>query len=327
LRTVFLGSAPFATPVLAHLLGSRHVPSLVVTPPDRRSGRGRKLKRSAVATLAEEAGVALLQPESTRSPEFLERLASEEADVFLVVSYGELLREEFLSLPRIVSLNIHPSLLPRHRGATPVQAAILSGDEETGVSLQKVVLELDAGDVLASVRTRVEPGETAGELAERLADLSGPLAVEGLDAIAEDRARWVPQDPDGVTLCRKLDKESGRMDLGRSAEELARHVRAMNPWPMARTRLFEAPGGEGGADGGDHGEGRELAVLRAAAVDGPDGLASATPGEIAAEEGRFLVATGAGWLELFEVQAAGKRALPADVFLRGARLGGGARLG
>ena len=152
MKYVFLGSPPFAVSILAHLLDSPYRPSLVVTPPARRRGRGRKQAESPVAELADDVGIPLLQPETVRDPAVIERLAAEEADVFLVASYGEFLREEFLSLPREACLNVHPSLLPRWRGATPVQAAILAGDEETGTTIQRVVLELDAGDVLVQKR-------------------------------------------------------------------------------------------------------------------------------------------------------------------------------
>ena len=153
MRLVFLGSPPFATTVLEHLFASEFRPELIVTPPARRQGRGRKLGDSLVAELAHAADIDCLQPESVRDEAFLERLRAVEADVFLVVSYGELLRQEFLDIPREVNLNVHPSLLPRWRGASPIQAAIRAGDAETGVSIQKVVLELDAGDVSCSARS------------------------------------------------------------------------------------------------------------------------------------------------------------------------------
>ena len=193
-----------------------------MTPPARRRGRGRKTQASPVATLAEEAGLPLLQPETVRDEEFLARLRAVEADVFLVVSYGELLRQEFLDIPREECLNVHPSLLPRWRGATPIQTAILEGDAETGVSIQRVVLALDAGDVLAAVHTPIEAGETAGELAERLAELSGELVVQALQSLADGSAVFTPQDEADVTHCKKLQKEDGSVDWSRPAEALVR---------------------------------------------------------------------------------------------------------
>jgi len=309
LRFCFLGSPPFATPVLAHLATSRFRPELVVTPPPRRRGRGRKEAESELAELASDAGLALEQPESVRDPAFLDRLRAVEADWFLVVSYGELLREEFLELPREGSLNVHPSLLPRWRGATPIPATIAAGDEETGVSLQRVVLELDAGDVLLQKRTPVLPGETAGELYGRLSALSGELCVEAFEELDAGTARFTPQDPELVTHCKKLTKEDGHLDWRRPAVELERHVRAMNPWPGSHTALPD---------------GKPFAVWRAHVVPGIP--ASSEPGTLVKVSERLLVATGEGVLELDQVQLAGKRALAAGEFLRGARLEVGQRL-
>jgi methionyl-tRNA formyltransferase len=310
-RVVFLGSPPFATPILARLLASPWRPSLVLTPPGRARGRGRQADESELAALARAAGegVELLEAETLRSGPALARLCAAEADVFLVASYGELLRQEVLDLPRHACLNVHPSLLPRHRGATPVQAAILAGDQETGTTIQRVVLALDAGDVLVQRRTPILPGETAGELSARLAELSAEAASEALELVARGAARYQPQDPAGVTVCKRLSKEDGRIDWARPALELERHVRAMNPWPLAATAL---PGGA------------PLLVHRASLAPGDP---RAAPGTLLEAGARLVVATGEGALELTEVQAAGKRALPAAEFQRGARLAPGQRLG
>jgi len=309
-RYVFLGSPPFATPILAHLLTAGSRPELVVTPPARPRGRGRRTGSSAVAELAQVAGVPVLQPESVRDERFLEELSSIEADVFLVASYGELLRRSFLDLPREACLNVHPSLLPRHRGATPVQSAILAGDRVTGVTIQKVVLELDAGDVLCAAETEVRAGETAGELFDRLVQLSGPLAARALDRIASGEAVYTPQDPERVTHCKKLAKEDGRIDWARPAQEIDRHVRGMNPWPLAFTTL---PGGD------------TLGVHRALTLPVPD--PGAEPGTLLAAQDRLVVACAGSAVELLMVQPANRRAMAAADFLRGARLAVGAKLG
>lgn len=309
MRLVFLGSPPFATPVLARLIDSRFRPLCVVTQPARAQGRGRKLGESEVAVRTRQAGIELLEPESVREPAVLARLAALEPDVFLVVSYGEILRPEFLELARVVSLNVHPSLLPRHRGATPIPAALLAGDERTGVAIQKVAKELDSGDLLLVRETPIGPDETAGELLARLATWSGELVLEALELVDSGAARYVPQDPARATYCKKLTKEHGRIEWTRPAVELANLVRAMNPWPGASARLAN---------------GTELRVWRAR-VD--EGTASAEPATILAAGPRWLVATGAGALELLEVQAPGKRALSASEFLRGARLELGQRFG
>lgn len=312
MRLVFLGSPPFATPVLERLVRSPFRPVAIVTQPARASGRGRKVAESSVAALARREGIELLEPETVRDPAALAWLAAREPDVFLVVSYGEILRPEFLALPRVVSLNVHPSLLPRHRGATPVPAAILAGDVTTGVAIQKVARELDAGDLLLLRETPIRPGETAGELLERLAVWSGELVLEALAEVEAGTARYTPQDGSRATRCRKLEKAEGRLDWSLPAVELERRVRAFHPWPGAGTRLPN---------------GTELAVWRArvpADVLVPE---DAAPGTVLESGPRWVVATGAGALELLEVQAAGKRALPAADFLRGARLAPGERLG
>ena len=312
MRLVYLGSPPFATPVLERLIDSDFRPDLVVTPPPRPKGRGRKVEVSPVATLANAAGIPVLQPASVKDEAFLDELRKVEAEVFLVVSYGELLRQEFLDLPSEVCLNVHPSLLPRWRGATPIQSTIAAGDEETGVTIQKVVLELDAGDVLVAHKAEVLPGETAGELAGRLAVVAGEAALDALERVASGRAIYTPQDPAGVTLCKRLRKEDGRIDWSRSARELERHVRAMNPWPGARTT---APGGD------------PLAVWRAQILpfDG-----ETPPGTVVSAKGRLIVTcgpSGSEALELLEVQAAGKRAMSAGDYLLGVRFDAGERLG
>ncbi len=312
MRIVFLGSPPFGTLVLARLLESPFPPGLVVTTPDRQEGRGRALRPSPLAELASRAGIPLLRTESVREEACDAALRAHAPDVVLVASWGELLRAEFLELPRLCVLNVHPSLLPRHRGATPVQAAILSGDATTGVSIQRVVLELDAGDVLVQRSTQVGADETAGELSERLARLGGEAAAEALGDLAAGRAVFRPQDARAATVCRKLTKESGRIDWARTAEELARHVRAMSPWPGAATTL---PSGV------------PLRVWKARALPaGPPG-SSAAPGTVLEARARLRVACGRDELALFEVQSAGKRVLGAAEFLRGTPLAVGARLG
>jgi len=315
MRLVFLGSPSFATPVLRALLASPHEVSGLVTPPDRPRGRGRGVPASPLAELARERGVRTLRPKTTKDPAFVRELAGLEPEVLAVASYGEILRRDVLDLAPHGALNVHASLLPRWRGASPIQHAILAGDEETGVSVQRMVLALDEGDVLLAERTPIGSEESAGELLERLAELGGGALVRALDALQEGRARFLPQDSGGVTYAPKLKKEDGLVDWSRSAEELARFVRAMTPWPGARARCPD---------------GRELVLLRARPVSGSPGVAAgrAPAGTaIVAAGGAFLVATGRGALELQEVKPAGRAAMTGAAFLRGARLAPGERLG
>ena len=308
MRVVFLGSPPFGTPILERLAESAFRPSLVVTPPARPRGRGRKLAPQPLAERAGALGLELLQPRTVRDPEVMERLAAESPDVVVVASYGELLRQEFLDLPRLASLNVHPSLLPRWRGATPVPATLLAGDQITGVSVQRLVLELDAGDVLVARESPVDQEETAGELLDRMALLGAEALIEGLSALESGEARFTPQDPADVTHCRKLSKEDGRLHWREPAPSLALRVRAMNPWPGAHTTLAG---------------GTVLSVWRARAVD-----ESGDPGQVLrAEGGELVVACGEGALSLLEVQVAGKKRMAAADWLRGSRLEAGTVLG
>jgi len=306
MRYVFLGSPPFAVPVLEALLGSGHVALGLVTRPDRPRGRGREVQASPLVELARERGLPVLQPETTKTPEFVDALRQLAPDVLLVASYGELLRTEVLELAPHGALNVHGSLLPRWRGAAPIQAAVAAGDAETGVSIQRMVLALDAGDVLLERRTPIGPEDTAGELFERLARLGGEAAVEALDRLERGEARYTPQDPALVTHASKLQKQDGDLDWARPAVELERLVRAMHPWPGARAL---APGD------------RPLVVEAARVVEG-----SGEPGALLEAGPRCVVACGEGALELLRVKPAGKKAMAAPDWLRGARLEAGARL-
>lgn len=308
MRYVFLGSPPFALPVLSALLESEHEALALVTRPDRPRGRGREVGESELVKLARERGLPVLQPAKTTEPDFLAELRQLAPEVLLVASFGEILRTELLELAPHGALNVHGSLLPRHRGAAPIQRAISGGDAETGVSIQRIVLALDEGDVLLEKRVAIGERETAGELFDRLAVLGGEAAREALDRLEAGTAEFTPQDPDRASYARKLKKEDGWIDWSRSSVELERHVRAMNPWPGARA---SAP------------DGKPLVVLEARHV--PE--ASGAPGEVLEAKKHCVVACGEGALELVTVQPAGKKAMDAAAWLRGSRVGPGERLG
>lgn len=312
MRICFVGSPPFGTPILERLAASRFSPALVVTPPARARGRGRKCAPQLLAEKARGLGLDVAQPTSVRDPEFFRQLEALAPDCILVASYGEFLRKQFLELPRLAALNVHPSLLPRHRGATPIPATILAGDEVSGVSIQRIAMELDAGDILLARETPIEPGETAGEMTLRLAEFSGELCIEALERLASGSAVFMPQDPDDVTFCKKLEKADGFLDWTRPAVELERRIRAFNPWPGAHTTL---PSGKG------------LSIWRARAIVRGANVDPKTPGTVVEGEGGIVVTSGDGALVLEEVQAAGKRAMTATEFLRGSRVSPGDRLG
>ncbi len=307
MRYVFLGSPPFAMPVFEALLESGHVALGLVTRPDKPRGRGREVVVSPLVEMARERGLPVLQPTTTKSPEFVESLRALEPDVLLVASYGEILREEVLELAPHGALNVHGSLLPRWRGAAPIQYAVAAGDRETGVSVQRMVLALDEGDVLLEKRIAIEANDTSGALFDRLAAIGGVAAVEALDRLERGDAQYTPQDPELVTYAKKLAKSDGDIDWSRAAEELERHVRAMHPWPGARTT---SP------------DGKALVVEAARVTEG-----AAAPGLLLEAGSRCVIATGSGALELLTVKPAGKRAMDAGAWLRGARFEAGTRFG
>lgn len=303
MRVVFLGSPPFAVPIFERLVASAHTPAGLVTQPDKPKGRGMKVEVSPLVASAAARNVPVLQPATTKDPAFVAALRALAPDVLLVASYGEILRRDVLELAPHGALNVHASLLPRWRGASPIQAALLAGDTETGVCVQRMVLALDEGDVVVERRTRIAEHENAGELLQRLALLGADAALEALDALASGRARSTPQDPAHATFARKIPKERGRIDWSRSASELARHVRAFTPWPGARTALA----------------GQDLTLVDVReAPHAP--LAATTPGALTATKDGLWVACGAGALRILRLKPAGKGELDADAWLRGARL-------
>jgi methionyl-tRNA formyltransferase len=291
------------------VLASRHEVAALVARPDRPGGRGLAVRASPLVELARARDIPTIQPESTKDPAFVAALAALAPEVLLVASYGEILRRDVLELAPHGALNVHASLLPRHRGASPIQAAILAGDRETGVSVQRMVLALDEGDVLVEERTPIGERETAGDLLARLADLGGRAAVRALDLLEAGEAHFRPQDPARATYARKIGKEAGSIDWSRSAREIDRHVRAMTPWPGARTT---APNG------------REIQILEARVAAASS---SAAPGSILATEPELLVAAADGAVAIHVLKPSGGVHMEAAAWLRGARVAAGSRLG
>ena len=292
---------------------SRHRPLALVTQPDRPHGRGNKRHVSTLVAAAREAEIPVHQPANPHEPDFLGELRSLAPDVLLVASYGVIMKSELLDFAPRGALNVHASLLPRHRGASPVHAAIRAGDVETGVSIQRIVLALDEGDVLLAKALTIGERATSGALTAELARLGGEAAVEALDLLAEGRASFTPQDGGLATYARKLKKADGRIAWARPAHELERLTRAMDPWPGARF-----------LDGKE----RDVTLRSARVVDVPadEGGQHPEPGTIVEARGRFVVTTGEGALELETVVPAGKREMTGAEYLRGARLVLGDRL-
>jgi len=285
------------------LAASHHSLVGVLTRPDRPAGRGRQLKRSPVGQLAEELGLPLAQPERLDGIEQRAPLVRWACDLLVVVAYGLLLPESVLTLPRLGCINIHASLLPRWRGAAPIQRAILAGDRETGVTIMQLERGLDTGPVLSQQRTLIGEHTDAGQLQSLLADLGAQLLLTTLDALEAGRIRAEPQALEGVTYASKIDTSEARIDWRRSAEEISRQVRAFNPSPVASTlwrqqrlRIFEA--------------------RVAAALPG-------TPGEVLGVAGDAIeVRCGQGALAVTTLQLEGRRMLSAGEFARGQALAG-----
>jgi methionyl-tRNA formyltransferase len=292
--TVYLGTSEFAAIVLRRLADSAHRPALVVTRPDRPKGRGRKLTAPPVATAARALGLELLQPESVNSPEARAEIGARHPSAVCVCAFGALIKEPLLSEQSM--LNLHPSLLPRWRGAAPVERAIMAGDTETGVSIMRLTAGLDSGPVCLQERIEIAPDDTYGTLAPRLAELGGELLVRALSESPE----FVEQPEDGVTYAEKIAAEDRLLDTSRPAVELERVVRALTPHIGARVAL---------QDGATLGVG----AARALTWD------TSTVGTWSPADGRLVLRCGEGALELLEVQPAGGRMMSAADYLRGHR--------
>ncbi len=292
MRTVYLGTSEFAATVLDRLAASAHRPQLVVTRPDAPRGRGRTLAAPPVAERAELLGIDVFQPHALNSQAARDRIAAAEPDVVAVSAYGALVKEPLLSDHEL--LNVHPSLLPRGRGAAPIERAIEAGDEETGVSIMRLVAELDAGPIAVQRAEAIRPDDDFGSLSERLAALGGELLVDALDGEPAFR-----EQPDtGVTYAEKIGPDDRRLDPSEPADLLERRIRALRPHVGA---YLELPWDE------------RLGVNRAvlAGADGP------AQGELAVHDGRLLFGTASGALELCEVHPAGKRSMDAEAWIRG----------
>jgi len=297
-RIVFAGTPHFAVPCLQAALRSGHEVVGVYTQPDRPAGRGRELVPSAVKVLAQQCNVPVFQPGDFKSPEARAQLEALKPDLMIVVAYGMILPRSVLRIPRLGCWNVHASLLPRWRGAAPIQRALLAGDTRTGVCLMKMEAGLDTGPVMISLETPIAPDDTTGTLHNRLATLGAQLVEDALKLLRVGLSPAAqPQAADGVTYARKMEKAEARLDLALPAVELERAVRAFYPWPVAELQL----------------EGERLRVHQAEVVaDAP----AAAPGTLLEADRRgILLATGAGGLRLLRVQREGGRPVGAADYL------------
>ena len=301
MRVVFMGTPEFAVPTLSEILGQGYEVACVYTQPPRAAGRGMAERKSPVQTFAENAGLAVETPQSLKSAEARARFAGLRAEVATVVAYGLILPQEVLDAAELGCLNLHASLLPRWRGAAPIQRAVMAGDRETGVSVMSMEAGLDTGPVCLVEKVAIGPDMTAGELHDVLARRGADLMIRALAALSRGALDCQPQSDRGVTYAHKIDKSETRIDWSRPAHEVHNRIRGLSPHPGA---WFAAE---------SNGKTERVKVLRATLAEG-----AGAPGDLIGDG--LTVACGEGAVRLVEVQRAGKKPMAADAFLRGAAL-------
>ena len=312
-RIAFFGTPAFAVPTLQALLASPHPVVAAVTQPDRPRGRGRRVAESPVKQLAAANGLPVLQPERMKDPAFMDALEALAPDLGVVAAYGRLLPDALLALPRLGMINVHPSLLPKYRGAAPVHRAVMAGDTETGVTIIRLVKEMDAGPMLRRTALPIAADDTSATLDRKLAELGAGELLRAVDDLDRGRAVEQEQDHARATFAPRLTREDGAMDWNRPARDLHNQVRGLHPWPRASSRL----------------DGARYLIHRTAPAGPPDAdpdTAAASPGQVIAAAGdRLVVAAGAGTaLAILEIQPEGGRPLPVRAFLAGHPIAPGA---
>ena len=307
MRVVFLGTPDFAVPSLDALVLAGHSVVGVFTQPDRPKGRGQQVAESPVKQAAVRLGLPVFQPERIRRPESIEQLRSFGADLMVVVGYGQIIPQSIIDLPRRGILNVHASLLPKYRGAAPIQWAIASGETKTGVTIMQIDAGLDTGDMLAKASTDIGPDETAPELSARLAALGAQLLIDTIGAIECGTAIREKQNDSEATLAPILKKEDGRVDWTRPAREINNRRRGFTPWPGAYTTF----------------RGQPLALLRTEALEDT----SLLPGVVRVDGKKLLVGTGDGALAVADVQPGGKKRMSAEAYINGYKPQNGERMG
>jgi methionyl-tRNA formyltransferase len=300
MRIVFIGTGEIGVPTLRALLNSEHEVVAVVTQPDKPVGRDQRIEpppiKTALIGRARPPGAPIFQPARIKDPQAIEQIRSRTPDAIVVMAYGQILPGDVLEIPRLACLNVHASLLPRWRGAAPLQAAIAAGDFETGITVMYMDEGLDTGDILLQRNVKILPNDTGGFLHDRLAQIAPEALLESLRLLAAGNAPRIPQDDARATYAPKLKREHGQIDWSESAEAIARKVRAYNPWPGTFMKVDR----------------QNLKVFSALVVD-----LTGQPGEVLRSDNELIVATGKGALSLAEVQLEGKRRMRAGEFLRG----------
>jgi methionyl-tRNA formyltransferase len=296
MKVIFAGTPDFSVPALQMLIESGHDICAVYTQPDRPSGRGRKCLPSPIKQLALDAGLTVLQPETLKQPEEQQRMAALEPDVLVVVAYGLILPQAILDIPRSGCINIHGSLLPRWRGAAPIHRALMAGDDETGITIMKVVQKLDAGDMLYKLACPIRSDDTSSDLHDKLALMGAEGLKIVLQQIEQGGLKPEVQDESLVTYAHKLEKSEAILDWNQPAVVLDRQIRGLNSWPVAQTTY----------------QGQILRIWRSRLSNQSHQL---SPGQVQVDGKQLLVATGDGLLELLEVQLPGGKRIDSQAFL------------
>jgi len=315
MRAVFMGTPEIAATVLKSVLASKHEVVAVVTQTDKPKGRGHEMAFPPVKEVALAAGIPVLQPQRARDEAFIEELKSYQPDIILVAAYGKLLPKAVLDMPKFGCINVHASLLPKYRGASPIQWAVLNGDEKSGVTIMHMAETMDTGDIIMTKEVVLAQDETAGSLHDKLADIGGPLLIEAMDALETGRAPRIRQNEEEATYVKMLDKTMGNLDFSKPAVQLERWIRGLNPWPTAYTKL----------------DGKLLKLWKAEVISAEEAGKGTKGFEngaiIAVAKDSFDVLTGDGVLRIKELQLEGKRKMNAEEFLRGFTLEVGTLLG
>jgi methionyl-tRNA formyltransferase len=308
LRLIFMGTPDFAVPTLLELVAHGHEIAAVYTRAAKPAGRGMKLQLTPVEQEARRLGIPVLTPTTLKTPEALEEFRAHQADAAVVVAYGMILPQAILDAPPLGCFNLHASLLPRWRGAAPINRAIMAGDTETGVMVMKMDAGLDTGDVAMAERQAIPDAMTAADLHDALARLGGDLMVRAIGALERGKLQLTRQSDQGVTYAAKIEKAEARIDWNRPARMVLRHIHGLSPFPGAWCEMAS------------EGEKVRVKILRCATADG-----SGAAGEVL--DDRLTVACGEGALQILELQRAGKAPMKAEEFLRGTALMAGARFG
>jgi methionyl-tRNA formyltransferase len=305
MNIAFFGSANFSLPSLKALMATRHKICCVATQPDKKKGRGLHLEQTAIKTKALELGLKVYQPPSINMTDAIDFLKKLNLDLFVVVAYGQILSKEILSIPKIFSLNAHASLLPRYRGAAPINWAIINGDNQTGVSIIKMTEAMDAGPIILEKNVEIAPADTSLTLEDKMASLAAELLAEVIKSIENKNYKLTVQDENNVNFAPKLKKENGAIDWNKSAADIHNLVRGVLPWPGAFTFYKD----------------KLLKVYKAELIESPVTLSPSTPGEIlqVSKEG-IIVATGNGNLIIKELQIEGKRRMTVEEFISGYKI-------